>query len=154
MISDIACASTWNTYLHMSDVEVKCDVIIDDIIITSMFRYWYFRKDWNHVHISLDYCVYWLILYTHWDGILLGVKILLYLFIIVEFCIFASHVFLLFHTQDDALEETGWKLVHGDVFRPPQYPMLLVACIGSGLQLLCMILVIIGMLLWHWTSNN
>ena len=45
------------------------------------------------------------------------------------------------------MEETGWKLVHGDVFRPPQYPMLLVACIGSGLQLLCMVLVIIGMLL-------
>ena len=42
------------------------------------------------------------------------------------------------------MEETGWKLVHGDVFRPPQYPMLLVACIGSGLQLLCMVLVIIG----------
>ena len=23
------------------------------------------------------------------------------------------------------LEETGWKLVHGDVFRPPSYPTLL-----------------------------
>ena len=53
-------------------------------------------------------------------------------------------MYLYISLQDDALEETGWKLVHGDVFRPPQYPMLLVACIGSGLQLLCMVLVIIG----------
>ena len=55
-----------------------------------------------------------------------------------------SSLLLLYFSQDDALEETGWKLVHGDVFRPPQHPMLLVACIGSGLQLLCMVLVIIG----------
>ena len=54
--------------------------------------------------------------------------------------------------KDDALEETGWKLVHGDVFRPPQHPMLLVACIGSGLQLLCMVLVIIGMFITYYVS--
>jgi len=44
---------------------------------------------------------------------------------------------------DDALEETGWKLVHGDVFRPPSHPTLLVACLGSGIQTLCMCLIII-----------
>lgn len=36
---------------------------------------------------------------------------------------------------EDALEETGWKLVHADVFRPPRYQMLLVNFIGSGIQL-------------------
>jgi len=35
-------------------------------------------------------------------------------------------------------EETGWKLVHGDVFRAPQHPMLFAVCIGSGYQLFVM----------------
>ena len=48
--------------------------------------------------------------------------------------------------QDDALEETGWKLVHGDVFRPPRNPTLLVACVGSGIQLFCMVLIVLGRL--------
>jgi transmembrane 9 superfamily member 2/4 len=34
------------------------------------------------------------------------------------------------------LEETGWKLVHGDVFRPPSYrPVLLSVVVGTGAQL-------------------
>jgi transmembrane 9 superfamily protein 2/4 len=33
-------------------------------------------------------------------------------------------------------EETGWKLVHGDVFRPPQnMPMLLSVLVGTGCQI-------------------
>ena len=36
---------------------------------------------------------------------------------------------------DEAMEETGWKLVHGDVFRPPQKSTLLCALIGSGVQI-------------------
>lgn len=44
---------------------------------------------------------------------------------------------------DEALEETGWKLIHGDVFRPPLYPTFLVACLGSGIQIFCMVLIII-----------
>ena len=46
--------------------------------------------------------------------------------------------------QDDPLEETGWKLVHGDVFRPPRYPTMLVVCLGSGIQILSMVIIIIG----------
>lgn len=33
-------------------------------------------------------------------------------------------------------EETGWKLIHGDVFRPPEYPMVLSASVGVGVHLL------------------
>lgn len=48
-------------------------------------------------------------------------------------------------------EESGWKLVHGDVFRPPQNLVLLSALVGSGAQLailvlLVILLAIIGML--------
>ena len=35
-------------------------------------------------------------------------------------------------------EETGWKLVHGDVFRPPPRGSLLATYVGSGVQLLGM----------------
>ena len=48
-------------------------------------------------------------------------------------------------------ECVGWKLVHGDVFRPPQCAMLLSACAGSGAQLLvvafvCLVLACLGFL--------
>ncbi|GKY98223.1 hypothetical protein MPSEU_000780000 [Mayamaea pseudoterrestris] len=38
--------------------------------------------------------------------------------------------------EDGSAEETGWKLVHGDVFRPPQtWPMLLAVLVGTGAQI-------------------
>mmetsp|Transcript_6713 Transcript_6713/g.8227 ORF Transcript_6713/g.8227 Transcript_6713/m.8227 type:complete len:675 (-) Transcript_6713:349-2373(-) len=38
--------------------------------------------------------------------------------------------------REEAAEESGWKLIHADVFRPPsQYPMLLCVFVGSGVQL-------------------
>ena len=48
--------------------------------------------------------------------------------------------------QEDAAEETGWKLVHGDVFRPPRWPKLLSALTGSGVQMFCMVLITLGKL--------
>lgn len=44
-------------------------------------------------------------------------------------------------TLEEAQEESGWKLVHGDVFRPPAVsPMLLSVLAGSGVQILAMTL--------------
>ncbi|KAI8391495.1 uncharacterized protein BYT42DRAFT_197298 [Radiomyces spectabilis] len=37
--------------------------------------------------------------------------------------------------QEDVQEDYGWKLVHGDVFRPPTRPMLLSVLVGGGSQL-------------------
>jgi len=42
---------------------------------------------------------------------------------------------------NEEAEETGWKLVHGDVFRPPNRPMLLSVLIGSGVQINSMALI-------------
>lgn len=37
---------------------------------------------------------------------------------------------------EEAKEESGWKLVHADVFRPPQTaPMLFAVMVGTGVQL-------------------
>eukprot|EP01018_Ginkgo_biloba_P034370 Gb_13844 [translate_table: standard] len=51
----------------------------------------------------------------------------------------------------DGSEESGWKLVHGDVFRSPRNLVLLSALVGTGAQLallvlLVILLAIIGML--------
>ncbi|KAL4608818.1 transmembrane 9 superfamily member 2-like [Arapaima gigas] len=40
--------------------------------------------------------------------------------------------------QEDAQEEFGWKLVHGDIFRPPKKGMLLSVFLGSGTQIFIM----------------
>jgi len=40
--------------------------------------------------------------------------------------------------QDEAQEEWGWKLVHGDIFRTPSQSMMLSVFIGNGVQLLTM----------------
>lgn len=47
-------------------------------------------------------------------------------------------------TQErDVLEESGWKLVHGDVFRPPQNLALFSAVVGTGAQLATLVLLVI-----------
>lgn len=45
--------------------------------------------------------------------------------------------------ERDVSEESGWKLVHGDVFRPPRNLVLLSALVGTGAQLTLLILLVI-----------
>ena len=45
--------------------------------------------------------------------------------------------------SEDSIEETGWKLVHGDVFRPPFNNKLFAAVIGSGIQIFTMLAITI-----------
>uniref|UniRef100_UPI00398E80D4 transmembrane 9 superfamily member 2 n=1 Tax=Pristiophorus japonicus TaxID=55135 RepID=UPI00398E80D4 len=44
-------------------------------------------------------------------------------------------------STEEAQEEFGWKLVHGDVFRPPRKGMILSVFLGSGAQIFIMIFV-------------
>jgi len=54
---------------------------------------------------------------------------------------------------DEAKEESGWKLVHADVFRPPACsPMLFSVCIGSGVQLACMTVLTLTFALFGFLS--
>ncbi|KAJ3056766.1 transmembrane 9 super member 2 [Rhizophlyctis rosea] len=43
-----------------------------------------------------------------------------------------------FGDEDGSQEDFGWKLVHADVFRPPNHRMLLSVLLGNGAQLLMM----------------
>ncbi|XP_071952458.1 transmembrane 9 superfamily member 4-like [Antedon mediterranea] len=45
--------------------------------------------------------------------------------------------------MEDTMEETGWKLVHGDVFRPPKHKKLLSSMVGAGMQVFFMALITI-----------
>jgi transmembrane 9 superfamily protein 3 len=45
--------------------------------------------------------------------------------------------------ERDAAEESGWKLVHGDVFRPPRHPELLSALVGTGVQLALLVVLVV-----------
>lgn len=42
------------------------------------------------------------------------------------------------NVEDGVVEDSGWKLIHGDVFRPPQYALALSILIGNGSQLFMM----------------
>lgn len=44
-------------------------------------------------------------------------------------------------TPEEAQEESGWKLVHGDVFRPPSCPSWLAVHVGVGVQIFLMTVV-------------
>lgn len=50
---------------------------------------------------------------------------------------------------DDLLDETGWKQLHGDVFRTPSQVKLLSALIGTGWQLGLLVLMIILLAIFH-----
>ena len=43
--------------------------------------------------------------------------------------------------NEEEEDDSGWKMVHGDVFRPPTYPMSLSVLVGSGAQITVAILV-------------
>jgi len=45
--------------------------------------------------------------------------------------------------SEEAQEEFGWKLVHGDVFRPPKAGMLLSVLAGVGLQVFIMVFIVL-----------
>ncbi|XP_021748085.1 transmembrane 9 superfamily member 1-like [Chenopodium quinoa] len=47
--------------------------------------------------------------------------------------------------ERDVNEESGWKLVHGDVFRSPRNLALLSAVVGNGAQLATLVLLVINL---------
>ncbi|RKO92027.1 hypothetical protein BDK51DRAFT_30227, partial [Blyttiomyces helicus] len=79
----------------------------------------------------------------HWFSLINSVVIVLFLSGMVAMILLrALHKdiarYNALEAQEDAQEDFGWKLVHGDVFRPPARSMLLAVFIGNGAQLLLM----------------
>jgi len=62
----------------------------------------------------------------------------------VEFFVFWNNgVVACWWQERDVGEESGWKLVHGDVFRAPRQLVLLSALVGTGAQLAMLVLLVI-----------
>jgi len=75
----------------------------------------------------------------HWFAILNSILILLFLSGMVAMIMLRTlHRDITQYnevaTEEEVKEETGWKLVHGDVFRRPQQSTLLAVSVGSGMQ--------------------
>lgn len=58
--------------------------------------------------------------------------------------------------QEEVLDETGWKLVHADVFRPPNSYSLLCVYVGTGVQVhgMTFVTIIFAMLGFLSPSNR
>jgi transmembrane 9 superfamily protein 2/4 len=85
---------------------------------------------------------------VHWFAIMNSTVIVLFLTGILAMIIIRTlrRDIANYNKDDDieeAIEETGWKLVHGDVFRPPVYALFLSALVGCGVQLFCMVFITI-----------
>lgn len=82
----------------------------------------------------------------HWMSIMNSVLVVLLLTVIIGFILVrALRKDLARYNDPESLEEdreeTGWKLLHGDVYRTPDNAGLLTVYVGTGMQLLCMIFV-------------
>uniref|UniRef100_A0A915PDP9 Transmembrane 9 superfamily member n=1 Tax=Meloidogyne floridensis TaxID=298350 RepID=A0A915PDP9_9BILA len=55
--------------------------------------------------------------------------------------------------EEDAQEEFGWKLVHGDVFRPPRNSLMLSVFVGAGSQVLLCAFITLALEGLAWKSN-
>lgn len=81
---------------------------------------------------------------VHWFSITNSIMIVLFLTIMIAMILIRALRKDIAQYNDpanieDAKEESGWKLVHGDVFRPPtENPMLFSVFIGTGVQLFSM----------------
>ena len=89
----------------------------------------------------------------HWFSIINSLMILLFLTGLVAMIMIRTlrrdiSQYNQLETVEEAQEETGWKLVHGDVFRVPAAPGLLSVLVGTGTQvfLMCFITMIFAVL--------
>ncbi|SJX62239.1 related to endosomal protein EMP70 precursor [Sporisorium reilianum f. sp. reilianum] len=79
----------------------------------------------------------------HWLALINSVVIVSFLCMMVGIIVARSisrdiHRYNAIDMTEDVQEDFGWKLVHGEVFRPPARPMFLSIFVGSGSQLVAM----------------
>ncbi|PWZ02133.1 hypothetical protein BCV70DRAFT_171775 [Testicularia cyperi] len=79
----------------------------------------------------------------HWLALINSVVVVSFLCMMVVIVLSRSinrdiHRYNAIDLNEDVQEDFGWKLVHGEVFRPPNRPMLLAILVGSGSQLVAM----------------
>jgi len=119
-----------------------------DVIWNESDTAWSLRWD---VYLSEDHLVP---AKVHWYSITNSILVVIFLSLLVismlvrnlrrDIAAYNALSALADEEQEDDADESGWKLIHADVFRPPQnYPMLFCVCCGGGVQLILTIFVTI-----------
>ncbi|CAN0458044.1 unnamed protein product, partial [Discosporangium mesarthrocarpum] len=112
-----------------------------DVVWVPSEKHWASRWD---VYLTMDNAVKNKV---HWFSIVNSLLIVLFLTAMIAMILIRNlHRDIMRYNRvptdeekAEEREETGWKLVHADVFRPPsKYPMLFCVLVGTGVQLLLM----------------
>merc|ERR1719162_2356681 len=94
-----------------------------------------------HGHTNMD--IHWLAIINSFVLMLL----ILSLFLLVIIRVVRSDLSRYLQIPDEELnaveEETGWKLLHADVFRAPKHRLFFCAAVGAGLQLFAMVIMVV-----------
>merc|ERR1719343_1975165 len=89
-----------------------------------------------HGHLNID--IHWLAIINSFVLMLL----ILSLFLLIIIRVVRSDLSRYLQIPDEELnaveEETGWKLLHVDVFRPPKHRLPFCSAVGAGAQLFSM----------------
>jgi len=142
--------STCSTASHMEKTSIRSNQIVKegekiiytyDVIWRESETSWASRWD---VYLSEDHLVP---AQVHWYSITNSILVVLFLSLLVisilvrnlkrDIAGYNAIAALADEEKDEDVDETGWKLVHADVFRPPTtQPMLFAVFMGTGIQLL------------------
>jgi len=135
--------------MHMSRQHIRQAQIVKEDV-TVLYTYdvtwvpsevrWASRWD---VYLSEDHMVP---AQVHWYSITNSILVVVFLSCLVvsvlirnlrrDIAGYNAHASLTDEEKDDEMDETGWKLIHADIFRPPlSFPMLFCVFSGTGLQL-------------------
>jgi len=112
-----------------------------DVIWAESTTAWASRWD---IYLSEDHLVP---AKVHWYSITNSIMVVFFLSLLVismlvrnlrrDIAAYNALAALADEEEDYEADESGWKLIHADVFRPPQnYPMLFCVCCGGGVQLI------------------
>jgi transmembrane 9 superfamily member 2/4 len=136
-----------NVHLQRQDIQESQAVKPGETIIFTYGVVWEESEvEWSSrwdVYLSEDHLVP---AQVHWYSITNSILVVLFLSLLVisilvrnlhrDIAAYNALATLADDEKDEDVDETGWKLVHADVFRPPQnYPMLYCVFLGSGAQL-------------------
>jgi hypothetical protein len=93
-----------------------------------------------HGHQNMD--IHWLAIINSFVLMLL----ILSLFLLIIIRVVRSDLSRYLQIPDEELaaveEETGWKLLHADVFRPPKHRLFFCSAVGAGAQLFTMVVMV------------
>ncbi|CAE8641101.1 unnamed protein product, partial [Polarella glacialis] len=94
-----------------------------------------------HGHQNMD--IHWLAIINSFVLMLL----ILSLFLLIIIRVVRSDLSRYLQIPDEELnaveEETGWKLLHADVFRPPKHRLFFCSAVGAGAQLASMMMMVV-----------